>query len=338
MGRGRPGRSASENGMGDPPGVVLWLVLGTETLLVEDAVARIADDALRGGPAAFNRTEGTVGDESVPSMLAQARTAPMLGGRRLVVIREIQKSTVEDLQAFRDYVSAFSPTTVLVLTGTGLPSRGEAAKHSTALRAAFKRKGRVLGFKAGSRNPVEFVVQQVEGGGCAIRTPDARLLVELVGKDLSVLKHEVEKLLAYMGFSGKITATVIEDVCCVLSEAVVWDLTEAIVRRNSGQAMKITHRMLEEGTSPERVLPLITWQIRQLLMLQFCERTGADHREMGVRIFGGKLAAARRTLSTHPLRTDLTMNLLAGAIQDMRGHRAGSRRILEALVLRLVCA
>jgi DNA polymerase III delta subunit len=138
-----------------------------------------------------------------------------------------------------------------------------------------------------------------------------------------------------MKVDGRITAAHVEEVCSLLGEAVAWDLTDAIVRGNTGAALGILHRLMEDGEPPEKILPVIAWQVRTLVALQACLRRGGNPWEEGIRMPRDKMEAARRSLDAHPLAPDRILESLARANQDMHGHRAGDRHVLEGLVLGL---
>jgi DNA polymerase III subunit delta len=320
------------------PLAAVWLVLGDETLLVVQAVEALASRALEGGIAAFNRSEGSAEEGAVGSLLQQAATLPMMGGRRAVIIRDIEKANNKEIERILDYVAAPSPTTVLIVSGTTTPPASEGSNPGVRLQNALKKSGSLVRYEIGQKDPVQFAIERADAQGCRLPRAEAEQLVEMVGKDLGLLAMEIDKLSAFVGGQGTITAAEVEEVCSLLALAVIWDLTDAVVRRDAGTALRILFRLLEDGEAPERILPLLTWQFRQLLLLQDCDARGENPYNLGIRMPGAKLAAARNALHAHPLAADAILDRLASANRDMHGHPAGERRVLEGLVLRLVAA
>jgi len=312
------------------------MVLGDASLLVQQAVDEIAVKALQGGLAAFNRAEGSAETGSISSLLSQARTPPMMGPRRLVVIHTIEKAKTADLDALLAYAGSPCPSTILVIHGSGTPPAEEGMDRGKRLQNAVQKVGRVLRFKTEDQDPVRFVASRIQASGCRIGSAESELLVEVVGRDLGILASEADKLVTYAGGKGEVTGNLIQEVCSMLAEAVVWDLTDALVRRDANQALAIAHRMMEDGEAPQRILALVHWKMRQMLSLQQCDREGKNPFEVGLRMPGAQLSALRTSLRARPLRPDRTTDLLAEAARQMHGHKAGERRILEALVLRLV--
>ncbi|MCB9758731.1 MAG: DNA polymerase III subunit delta [Alphaproteobacteria bacterium] len=323
-----------ERSLADGPPALVYVVLGDQALLVERAEAMITASALDGGMAAFNQTVFRAGDEGAAEAPAVARTLPMMAARRLVVVRDVEEAPVELLKSLRDLCQAPSPTTVLVLTGQKWPKPTGGEDWGRRLEGLVKKVGVVLRFKAKDQDPVGFAVDTARELGCRLDRDAATVLVEMVGKDLGLLQRELEKACLYLGGEGTLTPEVLAEVCSLLAEAQVWDLTDAIVVRDVDRALSTAHRLLEAGKKGEshRLLALITWQIRQLLTLQQAMR--GDEVE-GLRMPGWKRREAERALRASPLRTADVLERIGQANQDMNSHRAGDRRILEGLILDL---
>ncbi len=313
----------------------VYLVYGDEQLLVRRTLEQLAERALQGGPAAFNRAEGPAGGAGIAGLLSQARTPPMMGPMRLVVVRELENAKAAELESLMDYVEKPCPSTVLVVTGAKLPPASDGKNLGVRLRNAVNKAGQTLRFESAKQDPVSFVRDRCRAGGCELEHRDAELLVEVVGRDLGRLAGEVDKLVAFTGGRGRISGADVQQVCSALAETVIFELTDAIVRGDAGQALSIVHRLMEEGHAPARILPLVAWQVRQLILLQDCLRRRADPFAEGIRMPGAKLRAAKQSLARHPLRGDRTLELLAAATGDMRTSKAGERHVFEALVLEL---
>ena len=318
---------------GLPPVV---LVLGAEALLVDRAREKLQAAALQGVLAGFNHSVTRAGDEGAAEAFSVSRTLPMMSPRRVVVLRDVQEGDPALLESFFKYAEEPSATTVLIASGTGWPKpRKGSPDWGRRLENKVKKMGLVVRFKAQDSDPARFCVEAATKAGCRLQLGEARLLVEMVGTDLGRLQREVEKVALFVGGSGPITQDDLVQVCALLAEAVVWELTDALVQRDPDRALASLHRLLEQGSSgePHRLISMVAWQIRQLLAVQ----AGLQgHPVEGVRMPGWKRQKVEQALTRNPLDPARTLERLARANQDMNSHRAGSRRILEGLVLELV--
>ena len=318
------------------PGIVL--LLGEETLLVDRSRSQVEQAALDGVMPAFNHTTARASDESAADVFSVARTLPMMSPRRVVVLRDVHEATSELLEAFSEYAEDPSPSTVFIASGTKWPkARKGSPDWGRRLENKVKKSGLVVRFKAKDVDPVRHCVQAARELGCTLKSDDARLLVEMCGKNLARLQREVEKAALYVGDAGVIRQEDLVDVSSLLAEAVVWELTDALVQRDADRALSSLHRLLEQGSSSEahRLVSMVAWQVRQLLAVQAAmQGRGGD----GIRMPAWKRRKVEEALRRNPLDPAKTLERLARANQDMNSHRAGSRRILEGLVLEMVAA
>jgi DNA polymerase-3 subunit delta len=184
------------------------------------------------------------------------------------------------------------------------------------------------------RRADEYASQVARRLGCELESGAARLLVELVGEKPGRLESEVEKLVLFVGGSGSIRRRDVEAIATVAAEAVIWSLTDAIAARNAPEALVLTQRLLEEGSAPHQLLALISGRLRQLLVVQDCERTGAPLEGVKMKDWHrDKLARLLRQQA--PMPTARVLDQLARANREMNRSRAGDRRVLESLVLSL---
>jgi DNA polymerase-3 subunit delta len=316
----------------DIPTIVL--LLGTERLSIEQAEKRWVHAVFGDANPSFNLATFSAAD-GAQRAVEVARTVPMMAKRRLVLVRDMEFAPVDLLDALLAYAERPVDSTMLLLVGKKMPPAQGGQDRGRKLENRIKKVGEVSRFKTGERDPVRFAIQCATDGGCQLDHAGARLLVELVGSDLDRVQAETDKLVTFVGGTGRIGRDAIESVSSMVAEAVVWDLTDALVRRDPNQAMAVAHRLLETGESPHRLLAMVSWQFRQLLTLQDCMQRGQTARDAGIRMPRRKLDAAQQALKRRPIDAVRILDRLAEANRDFNRSRAGDRRIFEGLLLAL---
>jgi len=314
----------------------VYIVLGDEGLVVSAAEKALADEALSGGGASFNRDVFRCSEDNAAESLSVARTLPMMAARRVVLLREAQEAPAALLQQLADYLASPNPSTVMVITGAKWPAPSGGKDWGRRAEGAAKKVGVVVRMKSKDQDPVAFSMAIAEELGCTLKRQDAEFLVERVGGDLGRLKLELEKAALWLGDGGALTAAVLQDVCSLLAEAEIWTLTDALVSGNADRALETAHRLMEDGEAPHRLISMVTWQFRQLLRLQDAIRSGRSAKEAGIRMRYDKLRAAERALRERPMDAPAVLETIAAANQAMNSHKAGHRRIFEGLVLELL--
>jgi len=310
------------------PALPVHLILGDEELLVERSLSSLIESALGGPTSGFNYSSHLAGETPLGA-LSTARTVPMMVRRQVVLIREFENANKELCEAILEYLGSPSESTLLILTGRKQPPAG--AKISKLV----KKIGQSTRHRAGSLKPIPFAVDYARKHGCRLDQGAARLLVQLVGSSLGVLRAEIDKLICYIGGEGQIRAQDVEAICSVVAEARIWDLTDALIRRDTDKAMAAAHRMLEEGQASHRLLSTVTWQFRQILELQDDLRNNRPPGGSWSRAPSRKLQAAQQLLRKRPLSASRVLRSLTNANQAFNRSRAGDRRVFESLILEL---
>lgn len=320
-------------------GAPIWLVLGDARLLVDRAVARLVEwGKARCGPPQFNLSTFHAGDGSAAAALTAARTLPMMAGLRVVVVRDVEQADDTFMEALLAYAEEPSATTMLVVSGESLPkTRKGGTAWAQKVPKAVEKRGRVVKLSSRDVAPPSFAREHARALGKDLGAREASLLVELVGPDLGRLAREVEKIALFVGDDAAIGADDIHAVCSLLAEAVVWDLTTGIASRDANTALAALHRLLEDGDASHRLLSLVVWQIRQLLMVAEGAALGRNDAEIaesaGMR--PDQVARLRRAIDKRNLHPARMFERLAEANRTMNRSRAGDRKVLETLIVEL---
>ena len=322
-----------------PADCPVLLIVGDEGLLVRKAEQAAVEAAFGGGSPGFNLATYSA-EDGAGDALSQARTLPMMAKRRVVVVRQMHKAPVALLDALLAYVENPNPSTTLVLSGKKMPGASGGVDRGKRIENRVKKLGGLQRFGSREVRPLDFIQQTVAERGCTIDPRAARMLLELVGSDLGQLELELGKAIAWVGGSGAIASADVEAVCSVVSEAVIWDLTDAVISGDPDRGLAAALRMLDDAGSggAHRLLSTITWQVRELLALQEAIHTGQPPPGSWRRVPRSKLEAAKANLKRRVLDPARIMGALTQANRDFNRSRAGDRRVFEGLVLALTTA
>lgn len=197
-----------------------------------DAVAALVPEAAR----AFNVQVFHAFEADFAEVFSAARTLPFMGERRVVVLRDVEKTRLDQLgrgEFLEEYLAAPEPMTVLVVT-TGDEDRAKtlAKKH------------------AGRWMHVEFRALAGAALARALRDEAARLgvglaedglaaLLESTGADLGRARNELAKLRAALGEGGVVDAAAVERYVAGYEHHGVFDVTDAVSRRDLAGALRL---------------------------------------------------------------------------------------------------
>lgn len=283
-------RAQVSQGRPDP----VYLIVGdddAEMSQLAAALSGLVEDELR----AFNLERVYANEKGVSpfSIVQAARTLPMLGDRRVVIVLRAEKflkpkrrgtpegaeedaegaegaeGAAGDLKALEEYVQRPEPSTVLVLVASdvdrqrriyktiqkqativecwGLKGSRDARVHpAEAARAA----------EALVRQAVNAVPQQIDQAA-------VRLVASRAGTDISRLRADVERLLLYAAGKPKITLQDAQEVVSGETAQDDWAVTNAIARRDAGEALRQLALSLESGGVSYQILGQLAWFVRE---------------------------------------------------------------------------
>ncbi|MEC9384338.1 MAG: DNA polymerase III subunit delta [SAR324 cluster bacterium] len=263
----------------------ICLIYGNQQLLVEETTNSLIDQCLEGREhewslERFNAQEilkpsGDSGKNSVDDFLISCETLPMLSDRKVIQLDnfELIKKAVKNYDnsaAARLFESVQNiinnPPESLWFIFTSPVMREQ--DFSKPLFRSIKQSGRIQKFVAyDNSSPFNWVVQRGVKKGLPLSADAARLMINIVGNDLTDLDHELEKLSLYLS-GAPITEELIKEHIRGHKHFSVFRMTEALSRKELLPALEILDQQLQAAPREHvRIFALIIMQFRRLLII-----------------------------------------------------------------------
>jgi len=171
-------------------------------------------------------------------------------------------------ESFAQVFAAVPDSTVLILV-----ERGNVAKNNALLKAAA-RHGKVQEHTSPKGAALERWIGDRAKASKVRITPGAQAMLASSLPDLQALDNELEKLSIYVGSGGTIDEKVLGTMSYASKADDVFEMTSAAARRDTRGALLQLQRLVNGGTAPESILPVLAWQVRTLIQV----RDMLDHR------------------------------------------------------------
>lgn len=242
----------------------LYLFAGEEQYYQESALQALfatLDDAGRMFNISVFRID-EVGSSGVRVTAAAAIDAanqlPMMSARRIVVIRDFDKVKEDELDLVLNYLKRPAPSSTLVFQAASLDHRRKltAALLGACTAVTFD----FLDEREAARRAEEFLKRR----GCTIDKGALDNLIGLVGTRLTRLVNELEKLAIYTG-GGMIGNDAVDLLAPRAREHTGLELWDAIVEGDRKRAMRLTHRLLDDGEAPVVLIGSLGGLYRRML-------------------------------------------------------------------------
>jgi DNA polymerase-3 subunit delta len=166
------------------------------------------------------------------------------------------------VESFAQLFGAIPDSTVLILA-----ERGGVAKNNALLKAAA-RYGKVEEYLPPKGAALErWIKERAASVGVRV-TPGAQAALAAGLPELQTLAGELDKLALYVGEGGTIDEKVLREMSFVARQDDVFEMTSAAARRDTKGALQRLHYLVEGGTAPEGILPVLAWQVRTLIQVR----------------------------------------------------------------------
>jgi DNA polymerase-3 subunit delta len=264
---------------------------------------------------ALRRLRDRIGDDAVEILSAEASSGEDAvaacnslglfgGGRRLVIVTDVDRWKAADAKTIAAYLAAPAPDTVLALVG-------EEVKKDSPLGKASAKAGSVLVYDVPKRRLPEWVGKQFKDRDVVVEAEACRILVELVGEDPEALASEVDKIATWAA-GGPVTVADVEGLAAGHAEIPGFDLTDAWGRRDLPAALRACQTILERSGDPiSRSVPalagLLVGHVGRVRACQSFAEEGVTAREAATQMkrhpfYVEKLFAQARNYTADELR------------------------------------
>lgn len=311
----------------------LLFLYGEETFTLERTLARlcrvVVDDAARD----FNFDLFNGRDSRAQAIVDAARTFPVFAPRRLVLVKDAHQIPAGEAEELLAYLREPVAETVLVLVGDKVDQRKK-------FFVELKKHGELVEFKKLYDNQIPAFVQQMSKELGKGFTEDAlALFCRRVSNNLQEVHGELVKLAAYLGNEDLADVAHVAAVVSDTRVESVFELTDALGHHDTGKALRVLGRLLDDGTVPLVILTMMARHFRQLWKLRELLDQGTKRadipRLLGINPYflDGLLAQAK---GFTPARGRQIFELMLGVDLALKSSGAAHGGVLlEGLVLQV---
>ncbi len=165
--------------------------------------------------------------------------------QRVVVIQNADKMKKTTMELVEKYFASPNPAVYLVLAAAAI-------NHNTTFYKAAEKAGVAL--EIAEEKPWEkeksvmaWMMQRATENRKTMAAEACQVLLKHLGTDQTLLHNELEKLFCYVGERTSITMQDVHAICSVINTETIWQLGEAIFRRDAPAALRIGKALLEES-------------------------------------------------------------------------------------------
>jgi DNA polymerase-3 subunit delta len=241
---------------------IYWLE-GEESFFIDQVVNYAEQKILTEAEAGFNLSVFYGRDADWAAVVNACMRYPMFAERQVVLLKEAQH--MRDIDKLESYIENPLKSTVFVVS-----YKEKKVDGRSKLAKTLKTKGELLSTKKMYESQLpEWTNQMIQQHGLTISPKGLSLLVDHIGNDLSRIENEVEKLAVNLGARKGITEDDIENYIGVSKEFNVFELQDAIGKKDQAKAIRIINyfEANPKAAPIQMILPAIYNFFSKVLMI-----------------------------------------------------------------------
>jgi len=257
----------------------LYLFSGEEQFLKEESLRRLKEKLIPPEMEAFNYNLLYGFDSDYGHITAAAQSFPMFAEKRLVVVKQTDEIEDRDLALLEEYLKNPSPFTVLTFVYNEAHAfwyspmeRGKTPETMEHKRKEFKLLQKYcteVSFKRLSEDKVKtWIINYAKKHDYTISHEGVSYLIDLLGTDLTAIANELQKTSIGLGERRRIEVEDLEGSTGRLHYHPIYELTDAIGKKELARSLKILNRMIEDGVKPLSILNSLSRHLTKIANLK----------------------------------------------------------------------
>lgn len=267
----------------------LYLLYGTETLLMNRMVREMEQQIIPGEERDFNIQRYDCMQDSIQSILEDADTFPMLGERRFLHVsnalfftaQHVTYKVEHNLEQLLQYLSQPAPFSIIVFT---LPQVEKLDERKKIVKM-FREKGSIVQFQPLKEAEIsQWLKNEAEQYGKELRGDATEALMIACKNSLAQMEMEMEKLTLYTGERSYITGEDVRTLVPRSLESDVFALANHLFKREWEAVFRTYYDLLQFQESPLKLFALLARQVRLVLYAQGFMQQGYGERQIAQRL------------------------------------------------------
>ena len=217
------------------------------------------------------------GDDSRWEQIAESfQTQDLFASRKAILIKNWEKLHASHREQLEPILRSDNPNAAVFISAEKLDGR-------SALTKALKSAGALFEFKLPYEDKIpQWLAQRArEKYGRRLNLLDAQLLLDIVGKSLAELDHELEKLDTFLPKGGAITAVDIQDLVSPTKVASMFEFQKTMGLRKKADMLPALRNLLENEfkDAPFVVAQILFGHFVKLMRIRALLDQGASEQE-----------------------------------------------------------
>lgn len=268
----------------------VYLIYGNDYSLIKREVDKIslnANDVVK-YDLSVDKVDNLLDDASCMSLLDEKK---VIIGENALFLTTLNTNVNHNLEYLFNYVNAENHDNIIVLTV--VTDKLDERKKIVKL---LKQKAKVIHkYLIEDKNLNGFVMDEFKNAGYKMDLKTANYFVSYVGKNVDILVSEIEKMIVYKDNNKIVTINDINEISSRGFKDNVFDLTDAITKRDFKKMYECYNDLMVLGEEPIKIIALLGNQFLLIYQVKLLNEKGKSNTEIS------------QILNVHPYRVKLAL-------------------------------
>lgn len=249
-----------------------YLLCGDEDYLKSQALSKLQKAILKDG-LDMNYTCFEGKKFKIEEFISFGQTLPFFAEYRLVVLKDTGFFK-ESCDSFVEALNSIAASTIVIFVETDLDKRNRLYK-------LVKEKGYVSELNALDEKSLliwlkkKFIEEKKK-----VSDADITYFLQCIGKDMNLLKNEMEKLFCYLAEKEEVTRKDMDEVMVLQIEGKMFDMLTAIGKRDKQKALELYHDLLAVKEPIMKLFAMLVRQFNIILQVKSAKENGLSDGEI----------------------------------------------------------
>ena len=258
----------------------LYLLYGEETFLLETCLKKIKSGF---GELVSGINYIKIDEENINSLISDIETPAFGYEKKLIIARNtglFKKDGRKKNQANSEIVNrvnSYIKENIETINETITLVFVEQEADKNELYKTLEKDGIVCDFE--ELKPVQItsrIKAICNGYKVQIENYTITYLIECVGTNMQDIINEIRKLIEYVGEGGKITNDSVDLLCNKKIDAIIFDLTDNLGKKNIARALEVLNGLIYNKEPIQKILITLYNHFKKLYFVKLCEKNNSN--------------------------------------------------------------
>ena len=230
----------------------IYFFFGEDSFGIENAVNTIEAAVKPMIGSDFDRETFQGEEKSVVEVIDFATAFPFGSGKKFILLKDFDK--LKDKKALASYAASPPDFTILAIVNNGPVSSAATEPLKTLAEKNYMFEAKELK----GNTLVNWLIDFTAAKGKTLTPENAQLLMDISGENRNLLESQLEKIFIYLGDVHEITIDSIKALSTQSKEFTIFDLQNAIGKRNKSRSLKIALNMISKGAAATYLVHMLT--------------------------------------------------------------------------------